>query len=153
MLFKSQSGLFQGWPWSSGMALRTVSHASSPHCHKTVVAALTCAFSHDSVSEQGREREGAECSPYTLYTEKEKMSQQRLRCVLLTPHWPELCHVSPQQLLAEMTRMTMTMIDLDQSSFVPWGLGEEPIFSQYFAATTWTKLEAVHQGEGAMAVG
>lgn len=45
------------------------------------------------------------------------------------------CVIPTQQSLEEMKRITMTVIDLDQSNFIPWGLGEEPLFSD---ATTWT---------------
>ena len=36
------------------------------------------------------------------------------------------CVIPTQQSLEEMKRITMTVIDLDQSNFIPWGLGEEP---------------------------
>ena len=39
------------------------------------------------------------------------------------------CVIPTQQSLEEMKRITMTVIDLDQSNFIPWGLGEEPLFS------------------------
>ena len=63
-----------------------------------MVAALTYAFSHDSVSEQGREREGAERSPYTLYTKKEKN----------VPATPQLC--SPYTSLARTVSRVPTAV-------------------------------------------
>ena len=39
------------------------------------------------------------------------------------------CVIPTRQSLEEMKRITMTVIDLDQSNFIPWGLRMEPLFS------------------------
>ena len=81
--------LFQGWPCSWGVALRNISHVSPPG-PKTAIAVLTCTSSHKPL---GAGKRGERPSPFTCSLHWEgKISQKRLRCILLVFHGPELCH-------------------------------------------------------------
>lgn len=77
---------------------------------------------------RSREERG-EAKPFShaLYTEKGKFPRSASAVFL---YFMGQNYVIPtRQSLEEMKRITMTMIDLDQSNFIPWGLGEEPLFS------------------------
>lgn len=78
---------------------------------------------------QSREERG-EAKPFShaLYTEKGKFPRSA-SAVFFLYFMGQNCVIPTGQSLEEMKRITMTMIDLDQSNFIPWGLGEEPLFS------------------------
>lgn len=77
---------------------------------------------------QSREERGeAEPFSHALYTEKGKFPRSASDVFLY--FMGQNCVIPTRQSLEEMKRITMTMIDLDQSNFIPWVLGEEPLFS------------------------
>ena len=78
---------------------------------------------------RSREERG-EAKPFShaLYTEKGKFPRSA-STVFFLYFVDQNCVIPTRQSLEEMKRITMTVIDLDQSNFIPWGLGEEPLFS------------------------
>ena len=78
---------------------------------------------------RSREERG-EAKPFShaLYTEKGKFPRSA-STVFFLYFVDQNCVIPTRQSLEEMKRITMTVIDLDQSNFIPWGLGEETLFS------------------------